>query len=175
MSGFQTEKNSKRIKPFNEPGSRLTLTGWLHRSFGVQFQFGAEITRCDSLSVAAGNRRWKAERIWLCTGGELRTLFPDTLQQQNLIACKLQMMRSSPIQPRIGPMLGAGLTKGRDDRKPDACFPARGSSEVVTRSGRRPGRSATNGRDFRETRKIANVPFQLWVMRGMGASGERFR
>jgi FAD dependent oxidoreductase TIGR03364 len=96
------------------------LPEWLHRSYGVQFEFGAEVTHCDSPWVSAGERSWQADRIWLCAGDELRRLFPEALGEQNLVACKLQMMRSQPFSQRIGPMLAGGLTL-RHYRAFEAC------------------------------------------------------
>src|SRR5262249_8883062 len=86
------------------------LPEWLNRSLGVKFAFGVEVTHCDPPWLASGYSSWKADAIWLCTGGELRTLFPETLQDQHLVPCKLQMMRSRPVHFRIGPMLAGGLT-----------------------------------------------------------------
>ena len=60
--------------------------------------------------MAAGARRWEVERIWVCSGAELQTLFGAELLRLGLIRCKLQMMRSDPIADRIGPMLAAALS-----------------------------------------------------------------
>lgn len=96
------------------------LPAWLHRSLGVQFEFGVEVTRCDSPWLSAGERSWRADRIWLCAGDELRRLFPEALSALPLVPCKLQMMRSQPVSQRIGPMLAGGLTL-RHDRSFEAC------------------------------------------------------
>ena len=86
------------------------LPSWLSTWHGVRFEFGVQVTACEPPWVVASGRHWHAKRIWLCTGADLQTLFPDTLRQQGLVRCKLQMMRSAPFGLRIGPMLAGGLT-----------------------------------------------------------------
>ena len=71
--------------------------------------YDTQVTGCRPQRVAAGARRWEAERIWVCAGDELQTLFGPELQRLGLIRCKLQMMRSEPIDSRLGPMVAAGL------------------------------------------------------------------
>lgn len=88
------------------------LPDWLARKLGVHFQFGLTVTHFDPPCVRAGDRVFSAARLWVCTGEDLQTLFPDTLQAQGLIRCKLQMMRSQAYGDtfRLGPSLAAGLT-----------------------------------------------------------------
>lgn len=80
---------------------------------GVRFMFArhvratapGRIELSDGISIAA-------ERIIVCAGAEMRTLFPDVLARSGLVACKLQMLRTAP-QPqawRLGPHVAAGLT-----------------------------------------------------------------
>lgn len=87
------------------------LPGYLERAYGVRFEFGTAVTGVDTGRLTAGGRDWKARQIFLCTGDELATLYPNLLQEAGLIRCKLQMMRSAPYTDwRLGPMLAAGLT-----------------------------------------------------------------
>jgi FAD dependent oxidoreductase TIGR03364 len=89
--------------------------GWLAAECGVDFQFGVLATGWAGgmLETTAGT--WRAERCFICTGDELRVMFPDALAALPLRLCKLQMMRSAPVAWRLGPMLAAGLTLGHYD------------------------------------------------------------
>jgi FAD dependent oxidoreductase TIGR03364 len=87
-----------------------TLPKFLSTTYQVCFEFGTQVTACDPPWVAAGGRRWRAKNIWVCSGDELQTLFPERMQQLGLVRCKLQMMRSEPLACRMGPMVAGGLT-----------------------------------------------------------------
>ncbi len=87
------------------------LPGWLARQFGVHFEFGCAVTACDLPQIAAGGSDWQANHLFICTGDDLVTLFPNLLHNAGFMRCKLQMMRSLAYTDwRLGPMLAAGLT-----------------------------------------------------------------
>jgi FAD dependent oxidoreductase TIGR03364 len=88
------------------------LPPWLAIRFGVVFEFGRTITAVETRRVISGQASWSAERVWICSGDELRLLFADQFEDCGLLRCKLQMMRSQPYgqERRIGPMLASGLT-----------------------------------------------------------------
>jgi len=88
------------------------LPHWLAGRFGVVFEFGRTITAVETDRVISGQASWSAERVWICSGDELRLLFADEFDKCGLVCCKLQMMRSLPYgqDVRIGPMLAGGLT-----------------------------------------------------------------
>jgi len=55
---------------------------------------------------------WAAPEIYVCTGPELRILYPEVFKKSGITNCKLQMFRTAP-QPggwQLGPALCAGLT-----------------------------------------------------------------
>lgn len=88
------------------------LPGYLSNKFGVAFHFGTTATRYDRPTLTAGGASFGADRLFVCSGDDLRTLYPEALSGLGLVPCKLQMMRTMP-QPggwRLGPMLAAGLT-----------------------------------------------------------------
>jgi D-hydroxyproline dehydrogenase subunit beta len=66
----------------------------------------------DSTVVATSGDRWRADRIIVCSGADLSTLYPEVYQDSGLIPCKLQMMRTvaQPNGWRLGPMLAGGAT-----------------------------------------------------------------
>jgi FAD dependent oxidoreductase TIGR03364 len=88
------------------------LPEWLSRTFDVAFHFNRAVVGFDGLQVRAGGESVSAERLWICNGDDLQTLYPEVLQALGLIRCKLQMMRSRPYSKefRLGPLLAAGLT-----------------------------------------------------------------
>lgn len=87
------------------------LAEFLQRRFDVTFVFHTTVTDYQAHTLTAGGREWRARRLYVCSGDDLTTLFPDLLQNASLSRCKLQMLRTRPISsPRLGPMLAAGLT-----------------------------------------------------------------
>jgi D-hydroxyproline dehydrogenase subunit beta len=85
---------------------------WLQRDYAVDFHFGCHVTAVSLPDVRSGERTWSAQRLWLCCGDQLDTLYARQIAECGLARCKLQMMRSLPGDNawRIGPMLAAGLT-----------------------------------------------------------------
>jgi FAD dependent oxidoreductase TIGR03364 len=88
------------------------LPGWLERELGAEFRFEDPVTGVGAGSVVATSGSIEAGRTWICSGDELRVLFPELLSQSGLVRCKFQMMRSVPCEPEmsVGPMLAGGLT-----------------------------------------------------------------
>ncbi|HEX9003083.1 MAG TPA: TIGR03364 family FAD-dependent oxidoreductase [Blastocatellia bacterium] len=88
------------------------LPGWLSQAHGVQFEFNCAVTAFERPIVTAGGRRWQAENLYVCSGEDFQTLYPEAFAASGLYRVKLQMMRSQPFgdEVRIGPMLAAGLT-----------------------------------------------------------------
>ena len=88
------------------------LPAWLSRESGVSFEFGCTVTDYSRPSVRAGGREWRANRLWVCAGDDIQTLYPAALRSMGLRRCKLQMMRTRPYGDAfaLGPMLAGGLT-----------------------------------------------------------------
>jgi FAD dependent oxidoreductase TIGR03364 len=86
------------------------LPDYLAREHGVSFFFGAAVTAYDHPAIRVGGRTVAADRLWVCSGEDLLTLNPEALGAEGLVRCKLQMMRTAPVDWRLGPMLAAGLT-----------------------------------------------------------------
>jgi FAD dependent oxidoreductase TIGR03364 len=86
------------------------LPAFLTNSYGVEFHFQCAAHSYDHPVLQAGGRSFTAERLWVCTGDDLQTLYPETFGSAGLVRCKLQMMRTPPCAWRLGPMLAAGLT-----------------------------------------------------------------
>jgi FAD dependent oxidoreductase TIGR03364 len=87
------------------------LPGWLAREYGVRFEFHQAVTAFERPRLMAGGQEWRAGHLLVCCGDDLQTLYPGILKEAGLVRCKLQMMRTPPLDGwRLGPMLAAGLT-----------------------------------------------------------------
>lgn len=88
------------------------LPEWLTRERGVQFEFGCAVSGYEQPQVVTGAGRFSAGRLWVCSGDDFATLYPDVLASAGFRRCKLQMMRSQAYGASftLGPMLAAGLT-----------------------------------------------------------------
>jgi FAD dependent oxidoreductase TIGR03364 len=78
----------------------------------VHFEFSSLITKVEPgvLHRADGKQR-PYDRIVVCSGADLETLFPEFLAGLGLILCKLQMLRTRRLEPHwLGPHLAGGLT-----------------------------------------------------------------
>jgi FAD dependent oxidoreductase TIGR03364 len=91
------------------------LPRWLSERFGVEFHHGVVATAWSGGRVHAGVRHWPADRLWVATGDDLQTLYPDALGLLGLRRCKLQMMRTAPVDWTLGSSLVAGLTLAHYD------------------------------------------------------------
>ena len=83
-------------------------------TLGVEFHFACPTTHVESGRLLAGGREVSFDRVYLCTGDDFETLFPDRVMAMGMTRSKLQMMRAQPRSPsyHIGAHLCAGLTLG---------------------------------------------------------------
>lgn len=84
----------------------------LTERYGVKFHFNTTAVQCDAGSaVASDGRVFEAsERIVVCSGAEIRTLFPNVFAVNDVTRCKLQMFATGP-QPdnwQAGAMVASG-------------------------------------------------------------------
>jgi D-hydroxyproline dehydrogenase subunit beta len=89
------------------------IPNWLARKHQVEFHWKTAIQQVTSGQLEASDgRHWEAEKILVCGGADLLTLFPNQLRQAGLRCCKLQMLKTTPQPPnwRLGPHLAGGLT-----------------------------------------------------------------
>ncbi|SDE80321.1 FAD dependent oxidoreductase TIGR03364 [Mucilaginibacter pineti] len=85
---------------------------YLADKFGVEFHWNTAISEIEHPKVTAGNQSWQADEIFVCSGADFETLYPELFSQTAITKCKLQMMRlvSQPDEWRIGPSLCGGLS-----------------------------------------------------------------
>lgn len=88
------------------------IAQYLIERFGVNFYWNTAITTITSNKVTAGNETWQADEIFVCSGADFETLYPELFAETPITKCKLQMMRlvAQPEGWRIGPSLCGGLS-----------------------------------------------------------------
>lgn len=96
----------------NPPSVIRSLPAWLTEAHGVEFHFGATITAIDGQRLVGHSVQEKFDRIVVCSGTDVSTLYPQSFKQSVLRLCKLQMMKTVPQsgQWKLGPHLASGLT-----------------------------------------------------------------
>ena len=79
---------------------------------GVEFHFNTAINRIEQSTVYSGSRQWQADEIFVCSGADFETLYPEIFSETAITKCKLQMMRleAQAGSWRIGPSLCGGLS-----------------------------------------------------------------
>jgi FAD dependent oxidoreductase TIGR03364 len=100
------------------PAAIRQLGQWLRGQPGVRSHFGATAIGIEpgggggfQVALTTG-QRLEVDRVMVCSGADLLTLFPQSLAQSGIRLCKLQMLKTIP-QPagwRLGPHLASGLT-----------------------------------------------------------------
>ena len=85
---------------------------YLAEKFGVEFYWNTAISEIIYPKIMSGTRAWEADHIFVCSGADFETLYPELFLKTNITKCKLQMMRlvAQPDAWRIGPSLCGGLS-----------------------------------------------------------------
>ena len=99
-----------RVDPRTAPRK---IADWLQQEYAVDTRFATTITAVEGGQLTAANGdNWTAERVVICSGSDLRTLFPEIFADAPLVLCKLQMLRSErqPNIPAGSPHIAGGLT-----------------------------------------------------------------
>jgi FAD dependent oxidoreductase TIGR03364 len=88
------------------------LPSYLKQKYNVIFHFNTAITSVEYPTVYSGKKSWSADRIYVCSGADFETLYPEVFQASHFTKCKLQMMRfvSQSVFSRMGPSLCGGLS-----------------------------------------------------------------
>ena len=89
------------------------LPGYLSEKWDITFHWGKCVSYISNQTVYVGNEEeYEADMVFICSGIDLETLYPEYFLQYPLTKCKLQMMRlaAQPNEWRIGPALCGGLS-----------------------------------------------------------------
>ncbi|MBD2701479.1 TIGR03364 family FAD-dependent oxidoreductase [Spirosoma sp. BT702] len=78
------------------------LITYIQKKYNVEYQSGAAVIDVQSnysgaILTLANRQRYQAGRILICSGHEVRLLFPDVLAEAGLIVSKLQMLLMAPV------------------------------------------------------------------------------
>lgn len=88
------------------------IAGYLSEKYQVEFHFNVAVSGVAYPKVYAGKRSWAADEIYVCSGSDFETLYPEIFADLPITRCKLQMMRfAAPTADfSLGPSLCGGLT-----------------------------------------------------------------
>lgn len=88
------------------------VADYLAQKFNITFHYNTAISVIDHPRVFSGKRSWSADEIFVCSGIDFETLYPETFLEAAITKCKIQMMRltSQPDKWEIGPSLCGGLS-----------------------------------------------------------------
>ncbi len=89
------------------------LPAYLEETYDVEFNWGKCVSFVSDNTVYVGNNEtFEADIIFVCSGADFETLYPEAFAATALTKCKLQMMRfaAQPANWRIGPALCGGLS-----------------------------------------------------------------
>jgi FAD dependent oxidoreductase TIGR03364 len=86
------------------------ISAWLTEKYGVEFIWGKAVTDIVYPSVYAGQEEYDADEIFVCSGADFETLYPQLYSTQPITKCKLQMMRMGVQPARVGPSLCGALS-----------------------------------------------------------------
>lgn len=84
---------------------------WLTERYGVQLRFGETVRSIDLPLIETTHGKYYAEHVYVCSGVDFETLYPEVYANTGIVRTKLQMLRTIP-QPngfRIGPSLVGAL------------------------------------------------------------------
>jgi FAD dependent oxidoreductase TIGR03364 len=88
------------------------IPAWLSEKYGVKFIWGKAVTDICYPCLYAGKEQYEADEVYVCSGADFETLYPEIYASSSITKCKLQMLRLG-VQPggwRLGPALCGGLT-----------------------------------------------------------------
>ncbi len=88
------------------------IAAWLESHHAVTCSFNTTIVAVDNRTVcAADGRKWTADRIVICSGSDLQSLYPEVLQNAGVKLCKLQMLKArQQFSIAAMPHVASGLT-----------------------------------------------------------------
>jgi FAD dependent oxidoreductase TIGR03364 len=87
------------------------VSDYLATVAGVQFLWNHPVQEVGVGYVKSGNKIIEADKVFVCSGQEIETLFPETFSALPIVKCKLQMMRlQSPNNLPIGTSVCGGLS-----------------------------------------------------------------
>lgn len=96
----------------DSPLAMAAIPRYLAEKFGVQFFWQRHVQRVETSKVYTSDKVYEVDEVFVCTGPDFETLFPEKFAETLVTKCKLQMMKTIP-QPngwKLGPSLCGGLS-----------------------------------------------------------------
>ncbi|MAI35780.1 MAG: FAD-dependent oxidoreductase [Planctomycetaceae bacterium TMED240] len=90
-----------------------SIAQWLAVEHQVECRFNTHVTSVVEGRIAtADGEQWNADRVIVCSGSDLQTLYPSEFASSGLKLCKLQMLRTVPQEgiDEKTPHIASGLT-----------------------------------------------------------------
>jgi FAD dependent oxidoreductase TIGR03364 len=88
------------------------IPGYFAQKYGITFIWNTAINAVSYPNVYGGGKVWTADEVFVCSGQDFETLYPEHFSAAPLTKCKLQMLRleAQPDEWKIGPALCGGLS-----------------------------------------------------------------
>jgi FAD dependent oxidoreductase TIGR03364 len=84
---------------------------YFQEKFNIRFIWGKTVTAVRNGQITIGSEIVQADLVFICSGSDFETLYPEDFATFPLTKCKLQMMRlKEEGSPRVGPALCGGLS-----------------------------------------------------------------
>ena len=98
------------------------LIAYVQRSYKVDYRPGSVVIDCQSnyggaIITLSNRERFQAGRVLICSGHEVRLLFPEVLAEAGLVVSKLQMLLAEPV---AGVQLPGNILTGLTIRRYEA-------------------------------------------------------
>lgn len=86
------------------------LARWLAERWGVRFEWGCQVNAVELPVLHTSRGRFEAEQLFVCSGHDFQTLYPQAYAPLALRCCALQMLRVANPGITLGPALMTGLS-----------------------------------------------------------------
>jgi FAD dependent oxidoreductase TIGR03364 len=84
---------------------------WLEEKYGLILKFGHAVTEISLPHLKTARESWHVQKVFVCSGADFETLYPEVFDEHHVTKCKLQMLKAVPDRRiTLGPTLCAGLT-----------------------------------------------------------------
>jgi len=126
---FLTPQQTLEVSPFVQPNGLLgalwsphevivesreaigAIRDYLCRNYAVESIHTTAISRVENGKLWSGQKSWEADLVFICTGTDFETLYPELFYSLPITKCKLQMMRLAGFNhQRMGAALCGGLS-----------------------------------------------------------------
>jgi FAD dependent oxidoreductase TIGR03364 len=110
------------------------LIAYAQKTYGIDYRPGSAVIDCQSNYSGAivnltSRQRFQASRVLICSGHEVRLLFPNILAEAGLVVSKLQMMLAEPV---AGLQLPGNILTGLTIRRYEAFQECPSYAEVAS-------------------------------------------